>query len=445
MKDLARRAYSIPHPSPRKKAVSRRMLSADAEGSLLPFPLLNWLVRALRLQCLHSQSILVLGTEWHRESPSPSHPQHYFIKDTRRQLYSLMDPAARPPIKYRASCDRCYFAKVKCSKERPTCPRCENHGLACSYSPSQRTGKARRTKSRGTSAPQASKSQPVVSSQPSPIAPTDFPIQSFERSSLQLDNSSPSSQSDTTMTTWPCSETMLHDLDVNLLSPWRDYLPISEEDNLSTFQISEGLMDFAAATSSPSRDQKLITTADSPTRDNTYHTCNCFNSLMQALHVMQKQAQHQVLTLETTLTRSKDVTTHGERLLRCTCIEDSTLTMLFAALIAKHLSLYSSNNIDVASSPSSASPADTSFTTSRLTVGRHTIDMEDEEHLRMEIMTMELQKLNTLLMKFRGKFSALPVSYEAHMYEIVFNSLNTRLREVMDKLQRQKQKLKGEA
>ena len=277
------------------------------------------------------------------------------------------------------------------------------------------------------------------------MVPTDAPIQSFERNSLQLDNSSPPSQSDTTMATWPSSETIMHDLDVNLFAPWRDYLPISEEDSRSTFQISEGLMDFAAATPSPSRDQQLITTADSPSRDNTYHTCDCFDSLMQALHVMQKQAQHQVLTLETTLIRSKDVTTHGERLLHCTCIEDSTLTMLFAALIAKYLSLYSSNNIDVASSPSSASLADTSFSPSRLTVGRHTIDMEDEERLRMEIMTMELQKLNTLLMKFRGKFSALPVSCEAHMYETVLNSLNTRLREAMDKLQRQKQKLNGEA
>ena len=356
-----------------------------------------------------------------------------------------MDPAPRLPIKYRASCDRCYFSKVKCSKERPTCPRCENLGLACSYSPSQRTGKSRRTKDRGTSTPQNSESQPAFSSQPSPVVPTNASIQSFERSSLRLDSGSPHSQSDTTMATWPSSESMMHDLDVNLLAPWCDYLPISEEDNGSTFQISDGLTDFAAATQPPSSVHQIITTASSPSHENNHHTCNCFNSLMQALHVMQKQVQHQVLTLETMLIRSKDVTTHGERLLHCTCIEDSTLTMLFAALIAKYLSLYSLNNIDVACSPSSASSAETSFSSSRLTVGGHTIDMEDEERLRMEIMSMELQKLNTLVMKFRGKFSALPVSYEAHMYETVLNSLNTRVREAMGKLQRQKQKLRGEA
>nr|WHF58401.1 GAL4-like zn2-cys6 binuclear cluster domain protein [Cladonia metacorallifera] len=357
-----------------------------------------------------------------------------------------MDPAPKLPVKYRASCDRCYLAKVKCSKERPTCPRCENLGLACSYSPSQRTGKSRRTKIRGTlSALQDSESQTAFSSQPSPVVPTNTSIQSFERSSLQPDSGSPHSQSNMTLATWPSSETIMHDLDVNFLAPWDDYLPISEEDNRPTFQISEGLMGCAAAIQSPSREHQVITTADSPGQENNHHTCNCFNSLMHALHAMQKQVQHHVLTLETMLIRSKDVTTHGEKLLRCTCIEDSTLTMLFAALIAKYLSLYNSDTIDVVCLPSSTSTADTPINSSRLTVGRHTIDMEDEERLRMEIMSIELQKLNTLLTKLRGKFSALPVSYEAHMYETVLNSLNTRLREAMSKLQRQKLKLIGEA
>ena len=130
-----------------------------------------------------------------------------------------MDPAPRLPIKYRASCDRCYLAKVKCSKERPTCPRCENLGLACSYSPSQRTGKSRRTKIRRTSAPQDSESQTAFSSQPSPEVPTNASIQSFERSSLQPDSGSPRSQSNVTMATWPSSETIMHDLDVNFLGP----------------------------------------------------------------------------------------------------------------------------------------------------------------------------------------------------------------------------------
>ena len=246
----------------------------------------------------------------------------------------------------------------------------------------------------------------------------------------------------------------MHDLDVNLLAPWRDYLPISEKDHSSLSQISDDLVDLVTATATPtspsSRDQELITTTGTGGPPNChdggsgYHSCNCFNSLMQALHVMQSQTQREcgAPTLETMLVRSKDITAHGEGLLRCSCTEDSTLTMLFAALVAKYLSFYSSNNIDLVSSP--ATPTGTSFGTSRLTLGKHTIDTEDEERLRMEIMSMELQKLNTLLMKFRRKFSSLPVGYEAHLYESVLNSLNSRLREAMEKLREQKRRLKVE-
>lgn len=41
----------------------------------------------------------------------------------------------------RASCDGCFHAKVKCSKERPMCTRCMSCGIHCVYSPSSRAGK----------------------------------------------------------------------------------------------------------------------------------------------------------------------------------------------------------------------------------------------------------------------------------------------------------------
>lgn len=55
-----------------------------------------------------------------------------------------MSPKAEP--KLRASCDGCYTAKLKCSKEKPTCPRCRGLGLICHYSPTLRTGKPRATR-----------------------------------------------------------------------------------------------------------------------------------------------------------------------------------------------------------------------------------------------------------------------------------------------------------
>lgn len=127
------------------------------------------------------------------------------------------------------------------------------------------------------------------------------------------------------------------------------------------------------------------------------------------------------------------MTAQGEILLNCIRTEDGTLIILFAALITKYLSLYTAN-LSLTSSPSCTSLAEMSDTSSRVTIEKYTMDVEDEEPLRMEISLMELQKLNTLLMKLRGKFSSLDVGYEGHTYETMLDFLSMRLREAMNKL-----------
>ncbi|KAH8911860.1 hypothetical protein BR93DRAFT_26701 [Coniochaeta sp. PMI_546] len=57
-----------------------------------------------------------------------------------------MSNAARKaprPVRMRASCDGCFLAKVKCSKDKPLCSRCITNGNECQYSPSSRAGKPR--------------------------------------------------------------------------------------------------------------------------------------------------------------------------------------------------------------------------------------------------------------------------------------------------------------
>lgn len=84
------------------------------------------------------------------------------------------------------------------------------------------------------------------------------------------------------------------------------------------------------------------------------------------------------------------------------------------------------------------------------------MDVEDGERLRMEIVLMELQKLNALLGKFRGKVACSSSSssscvgvdvaaYEGHTYETMLDFLNTRLKEAMNRLQRQKQRFQAPA
>jgi hypothetical protein len=44
-------------------------------------------------------------------------------------------------VKLRASCDVCNESKVRCSQTKPTCARCEKHGLQCVYGLSRRSHK----------------------------------------------------------------------------------------------------------------------------------------------------------------------------------------------------------------------------------------------------------------------------------------------------------------
>ena len=46
--------------------------------------------------------------------------------------------------KLRESCNNCAISKVRCSKERPICKRCEDRGTLCQFSLSRRSGKRRR-------------------------------------------------------------------------------------------------------------------------------------------------------------------------------------------------------------------------------------------------------------------------------------------------------------
>ena len=278
--------------------------------------------------------------------------------------------------------------------------------------------------------------------------PTDLQPQYFETTSLQSPNGSQPLRPDLTIPDRPGSANMLAVFDDDFLVPWRDYLPTPDQES-STFNLSEALLAYPNNAAPDLIEHELIPTAP-PLAHDDFRTCDCFLSIVQALHAMQNQSKStRTPPLETVLSDSKDVIARGEAVFRCTCSDDSTLIMLLTGLIAKHLSFYRCGGNGLVSSPSSSSSAfgenNMSLAPSRVTIGKYTVDVEDEERLRIEIMMMELQKMSTLLMKFRGKFSSLPVGYEGHTYETVLNFLNMRLREAMDGLQREKQRLKGDA
>lgn len=163
--------------------------------------------------------------------------------------------------------------------------------------------------------------------------------------------------------------------------------------------------------------------------------CNYLYSLVQALHTIQSQAQCPSMnSLDVILNDSKDMVSRGENMLNCTCSEEGALVLLLAGLVAKHLAFFQPASGTSASSMSASTFSENvPSCASRVTIGKYTMDGEDEQRLRIEIVLMELQKLSNLLLEYRGKFSSLSVGYESQTYETVFNFLYTRLRETQSR------------
>lgn len=241
----------------------------------------------------------------------------------------------------------------------------------------------------------------------------------------------------------PGSVNMMPDFDDDFLKPWRGYLPTPDEES-STFNLSDELINYTDTAAANLNIHELFSTAPPSIHDDV-RACDCFLSIVQALNTIEHQPKGtRNASLEAVLSASKDVIARWETVLQCPCSDDNTLVMLLTGLITKHLSFYGCDGNGLVSSPSSSSVASetsVSLPSSRVTIGKHTMEGDDEERLRIEIMMMELQKMGTLLMRFRGKFASLPGGYEGHTNETVLNFLNMRLRDATDGLQRKKQRL----
>ncbi|KAL8657208.1 MAG: hypothetical protein Q9226_002148 [Calogaya cf. arnoldii] len=272
--------------------------------------------------------------------------------------------------------------------------------------------------------------------------------------------------------------------DLNFFTPWRDYPPSlnpanSWPESSTTTTDSAGFTNPSTVATTPSSTPTSPFPKDSEPMQLTAASlgigCDCIINLAQALQIMQAQSLPQPRNnnsppnLETILEDNRKVVARGETLLHCTCFDDSTTIMLFAALIAKHLTFYGTSltgdnlnspsdfrpgsssstvptNLTVSTLLSSSSSTTTATTSSRLTIGAYTLDAAGEERLRIKITMMELQKLGSLLGKMRSKMSAaLPVGYEGRTYETMVDFLDTRLREATERLRMMKKRLKAEA
>ncbi|KAF2171636.1 hypothetical protein M409DRAFT_17873 [Zasmidium cellare ATCC 36951] len=95
-------------------------------------------------------------------------------------------PAQKRQPRLKESCDACSTAKVRCTKDKPNCSRCQQKGLSCEYSFSRRAGR-KTTASLVTKADRRPASPSSRASSPIPFCNTPSASSSLDQSP-QLDH-----------------------------------------------------------------------------------------------------------------------------------------------------------------------------------------------------------------------------------------------------------------
>ncbi|MDI1491478.1 MAG: hypothetical protein OHK93_002687 [Ramalina farinacea] len=245
---------------------------------------------------------------------------------------------------------------------------------------------------------------------------------------------------------------------------WPDYYS-SHADSDSTYDLNDDFMKVAShSEGTPAEDDNPMKDVTSnhdagPPMANSGDTgrgCHCITSLVLALHnlttVPMESRSH---SLDAMLNNSRAMLSLSQTVLTCTlCLEDSSTQMfLLAGLIEKYLCGIQSSLPDPSSTSSASktlpSPIDSPSqhprgrSSSRVMIGSYTMDAEDEERLRTEIIRIELRKLMKLLEKHWSRLRTNPSirdkglpgmevrdSCEHRMHESVFTFLETRMRAV---------------
>ncbi|MCJ1310687.1 hypothetical protein MMC25_004353 [Agyrium rufum] len=329
--------------------------------------------------------------------------------------------------KYRASCNACNQAKVKCSKNRPKCERCVKYGDDCVYSVSLRAGKrpAHRP-SNPTSTPASRKPSPTMAQGPTMDLLTDWDLPNFDHppaknllpintdmSSIWPTDGCKISGLLSPMITQSCSSTMdplSEDFFSMLPESQHMQLPLYTQDH-SHHRHSQSLSTLSGPSSNCASPLSMPTSAPS---SSFTPTCHCFRTVFLTLGTLQNLCDSPFTAFDVALAWNKEAMALCSMIFQCNCTSDITFVMMFTALMAKIVTVYrlccKSWYLPVEQSPTSQSL--------RVTLGIFQMDKEDEERFKVEIVRTELKKVELLVarlkeLEFPGKVDAEVSAYKA--------------------------------
>ncbi|MCJ1467674.1 hypothetical protein MMC07_006299 [Pseudocyphellaria aurata] len=396
--------------------------------------------------------------------------------------------------KLRESCDSCLVAKVRCSKTRPVCTRCLATGAICGYSPSSRAGR----KNRNTPGSDLSKTsmrfeKASALSEDPPPSPSSFRQYSnngvFHDSKSNLSHEDPSRGQSRIESKTPTivggiemtdsfpnppfdefgnaflqfyPKAYLQDLNPTTPSPLtsssQDFLnPVwTAKDPLYppslSFQSPIDLFSFGQASSSDSATSAEVLAHQESDHRSPFPpggeirlTCDCFALCLQALETLHNHsrlpasAQPGGLPFDVVLTINREAMRDCAAMLDCAkCVSksgDSVSTMLLATIFGKIISLYGAACF-FRFGPSTGAGAGHHHAGVQLAYGAYTPTSADRRLLEMEIILLELRKVESILLAYQERFrDAKAEKDETSVYNALTNYLDKNLRYILDFLQ----------
>ncbi len=401
--------------------------------------------------------------------------------------------------KLRESCDSCLIAKVKCSKTRPLCARCLANGAPCGYSPSSRAGRKNRNaglKKAASTAPKETTEQPQSAL---PTSAPYLPLFMYPINENNVDHNismwggspPPSTQEDRRGPQSMVEKSIITAKDGESYDT-SDFLPTPplNGDFVDSFMPSSnhnGFSEFAVTTPSPdgnadkppvsptwtinSNQYSLLPSFQSPldmmplghvhsshivtrpalpiqqennqslAQTGSSSDCDCFALCLHALHSLHNHSwmsssstQQGGVPFDIVLTINREAIESCSALLGCEkCVSkigSSITTMLLATIFGKVMSLYratcmfrfgSSNGVQASA---------------QLAFGAYTVTGEDRQFLEIEILLLELRKVESVLTVYQEKFHNVKAEQdESSVYTALTSYLDKNLRYIVDFLQ----------
>lgn len=403
-------------------------------------------------------------------------------------------PAVTPTVKFRESCDSCLVAKVKCSKTRPVCARCLANGATCGYSPSSRAGRKNRNAAPSDPSKASTRPPPTPSSSSlHAVHPmldnadgsirhsnndifhdltTNFSHEDPSQGQSGMGNKAPTTQGEIEMTDFfsnspfgdefgdallqfspqaylqnlnPTTPSPTNSTSQNTVSPaWTanetpySFSPLS--------QLPVDLMSFDQASSSYSAPSpEILALQESPPRvffppgSETKFQCDCFALCLQALQTLHNHSQLPMsvqpggLPFDVVLNINREAMRGCAKMLNCAkCVSksgSSISTMLLATIFGKIISLYGSACF------SRFGPSTVNQGAVKVAIGAYTLTGDDRRLLEMEIILLELGKVESILLAYQERFRDVHAEKDSCPGNALTSYLGKNLRCILDFLQ----------